>query len=72
MKNSENTSTKIRLKAYSVKQVAVMYGLSGKILKKWLDPLANEIGQRKGHFYNPKQMKIIFDKYGVPGTTPLN
>jgi hypothetical protein len=72
MKINENTSSKIRLRAYSVKEVAHMYGVSGKILKKWLDPLEKEIGQRNGHFYNPKQMKVIFDRYGIPGTSPLN
>jgi transposase-like protein len=66
MKQNENTSTRIRIKAYSVKEVAELYGISGKILKKWLDPFEKEIGHRVGHFYNPKQIKIIFDKLGSP------
>jgi transposase-like protein len=66
MKQKENTSNKIQIRAYSVKEVANLYGISGKILKKWLDDYEKEIGNRKGHFYNPKQMKIIFDKLGAP------
>jgi len=66
MKQKENTSDKIRIRSYSVKEVANLYGVSGKILKKWLDDYENEIGDRKGHFYNPRQMKVIFDRLGAP------
>ena len=66
MKQKENVLDKIRIRSYSVKEVANLYGVSGKILKKWLDDYEKEIGYRKGHFYNPKQMKIIFEKLGDP------
>lgn len=66
MKQNDNTSTNVRIKVYSVQEVAQLYGISGKRLKKWLNPFEKEIGHRNGHFYNPKQIKIIFDRLGDP------
>ncbi|MBI2269940.1 MAG: hypothetical protein HYU69_06215 [Bacteroidetes bacterium] len=72
MKQNESTSPKIQLKAYSKKEVAQFYEVSPKTLKTWLTPFENEIGQKMGRFYNPKQMKIIFDKLGIPEVIHFN
>ena len=65
--NQKETSTRqIELRAYSKKELAGMYKISGKSLKTWLVPFEKEIGPRIGRFYSPRQMKIIFDKLGVP------
>lgn len=56
----------VPIKAYSVKEVAGLYGISTKTLRKWLTPFKNDIGQRQGHFYYPKQVRIIFEKLGLP------
>ncbi len=72
MKKAENEVLKIQLKAHSFQEVAGMYGICGKTLKKWLLPFEKEIGRRNGYFYSPKQMKIILDKLGIPEIIPLN
>jgi len=66
MKQSEILNVQIELRAYSKKEIAELYKISGKSLKTWLDPFEKEIGPRIGRFYNPKQMKVIFEKLGVP------
>jgi transposase len=66
MKQHEPPIPKIRIKTYSVKEVAGLYGISTKTLKKWLIPFEKEIGERRGYFYTPKQVKTIFDKLGLP------
>ena len=66
MKQSEIVKPKIQLKAYSLKELAVLYECSGKTLKTWLAPLKDEIGPKVGRFYTPKQTKIIFEKLGIP------
>jgi hypothetical protein len=66
MKHQEILEPKIRLKAYSPKEVAELYDISNRVLKKWLVPFENEIGPRIGHYYSPKQMKVIFEKLGIP------
>ena len=72
MIHHESVVQKIQIKTYSVKEVAVLYGISRKTLRKWLIPFAKEIGKRKGHLYNPKQMVVIFDKLGIPGEIYIN
>jgi len=43
-----------------------LYKVSWKIIKTWMEPYQEEIGPRTGHFYTPRQVKIIFEKVGVP------
>lgn len=52
--------------------MAGLYEISKKTLNKWLIPFEDEIGERRGHFYNPKQVGIIFDKLGLPDSINLN
>jgi transposase len=66
MKETVMESSCIQLRAYSKKEVAVLYKISNKSLTKWLKLLEKELGPRVGHFYSPKQMEIIFKEYGIP------
>jgi transposase len=72
MEKIKTITLKIQIKTYSVKEVAGLYGISGKTLKKWLTPFEKEIGERRGYFYNPKQVGIIFEKLGLPGVIHTN
>ena len=66
MQQNEPVIQKIPVKTYSVKEIAGLYSISNKTLKKWLTPFEKEIGERQGYFYYPKQVKVIFDKLGLP------
>jgi hypothetical protein len=66
MKQNVSTGPKVQLKAYSTKEVAEFYGICERTMKTWLIPYQNEIGPRMGRFYTPKQVKIIFEKLGIP------
>lgn len=57
---------RIPFKAYSNKEIARLYDVSPRTWRRWLEPFRNDIGSRKGHFYNPNQVKVIFEKLGVP------
>ena len=72
MKQNRNPSSGIRIKAYSTKEIAVLYNGSGRTLTRWLVPFAEEIGQRRGHYFTPKQTRIIFEKIGLPEMIYLN
>ena len=68
MKQIEKIITpKILLKAYSISELADLYGRSIKSMKTWLGHIEKELGLRMGHFYTPKQVKIIFEEFGIPG-----
>ena len=57
----------MRLKAYSLKELAGLYECSSKTMRTWLKPFEKELGPRMGHYYTPKQVKIIFERLGIPG-----
>ena len=61
MKNS------IPIKPYTVLELARLYGISDRTMKKWLRPFESEVGEKLGYFYNIAQVKIIFKKLGTPG-----
>ncbi|CAN5158050.1 hypothetical protein BH09BAC5_BH09BAC5_16480 [soil metagenome] len=67
----EESDERIRLKAYSTKELADLYEVSEKIFRGWLIPFENDIGKKVGRFYNPKQAKVIFEKVGIPEITSL-
>ena len=54
------------LKPYNIKELAELYGMSKKTIRTWLRPHAQEIGPRQGRYYTILQVKIIFEKIGMP------
>lgn len=56
----------IVIKSYTHKELAGLYGVSWLTFQNWLKPFKNEIGYKTGHFYNTRQVEIIFDKLGFP------
>lgn len=65
MKTNPHTT---RIKPYNLKELCELYNINPKTMKKWLEPHADAIGQKTGRLYNTKQVRIIFDKLGLPGT----
>lgn len=54
------------IKAYSLKELAKIYGCKTRTMRIWLLPLRPELGHREGHQYNLKQVRIIVEKLGAP------
>jgi hypothetical protein len=40
-------------------------------MKKWIAPFNKDIGEKVGRYYNANQVKIIFEKLGLPGDYEL-
>lgn len=57
----------IPLKPYSLAELSRLYSVCDRTMKKWITPFQHEIGERNGRYYNVSQVKIIFDKLGLPG-----
>lgn len=55
-----------KVKPYTAKQLASLYGVSLNTIKKWIKPFSKEIGEKIGHFYNTRQVIIIIDNLGPP------
>jgi transposase-like protein len=60
-------ATAAEIKVYSTKEMAMLYGVCDKTLKKWLKPFEERIGKKTGRYYTIAQVHIIFDKLGMPG-----
>jgi len=56
----------LTIRPYTHKELAVAYGVSWVTFRKWLKPYENEIGLKTGHFYNSRQVEIIFQRLGYP------
>lgn len=54
------------IRPYTHKELSVFYGVSWKTLRTWLKPYATDIGPKSGHFYNYRQIEIIFERLGHP------
>ncbi len=54
------------IKPYSTKDLAAYYQVCDKTFKKWLIPFSQEIGTKNGRYYSVVQVKIIFDRLGMP------
>ncbi|MBI4945306.1 MAG: hypothetical protein HY840_02760 [Bacteroidetes bacterium] len=54
------------LRPCTVKELSAFYRVSKTTIRKWLERYKEEIGERTGHFYMIEQVKIIFEKFGVP------
>lgn len=61
-----NKHNGIVIRPYTHKELAALYGVSWITFQKWLKPFESEIGLKNGHFYNTRQVEIIFEKLGLP------
>lgn len=50
----------------SLKELSVLYKVSAKTIKRWLQPYYLQIGERNGRFYTTLQVKVIFTCLGWP------
>ena len=50
----------------SIKDLAAIYGVCHKTFNKWIKPFITEVGIKNGRYYSVAQVKIIFEKLGVP------
>jgi transposase len=66
-KNMSTTNIVVEIRPYSLTELSRLYGISNGIMKRWLAPHTEIIGEKVGRFYNALQVKTIFEKLGLPG-----
>ena len=66
MINTSSNKKKIEIKAYTIGELADLYGVSRKAFRGWLSHHKSAIGDRYGHYYNVNQVKAIFMALGLP------
>jgi hypothetical protein len=56
----------IPIRPYTHKELTTLYHVSWPTLQRWLKPFEDLIGEKNDHFYNAKQIEIIFENLGAP------
>ncbi|MGG9960198.1 hypothetical protein [Ferruginibacter sp. SUN106] len=54
------------VKPYNTKELAAKYGVTPKVLRMWLLPHNQVIGEKTGRYFTILQIKKIFDLLGEP------
>ena len=62
----------IHLKPYTIKEIAAMYGISTKTIHRWMEPIKNEVGEKRGRYYTVNQVERIFNEIGLPRVIEYN
>ena len=56
----------VEVRAYSLGELAILYGISVRTMNRWLKPHMEIVGKRQGRFYTVKQIELIFEQLGLP------
>lgn len=56
----------IEIKPYNIKELASLYNVGYRTIKKWLKAHQKAIGRKHGRYYTALQVQIIFEKLGLP------
>lgn len=57
----------VEIKPYSISELARIYGVTNRTIKNWITRHQEAIGEKVGRLYTALQVKIIFEKLGLPG-----
>jgi hypothetical protein len=54
------------IRAYSTKDLVLMYEVSRKTIYRWYQGIVDSAGARHGQKFTPKQVEMFFDCWGHP------
>lgn len=54
------------VQAFSKKELLYWYEITNKTWYSWMEEIEEEVGKEKGKRFKPKQVEIIFSRFGVP------
>lgn len=63
---------KLKVLPYSLVELATVYNVCDRTMKKWLKPFEQQIGPRLGRYYNIVQVRTILEKLGLPAEIELD
>jgi len=57
---------KFIVRPYMLKDLAIYYNVCTRTLRRWINKLAPEVGNKKMKFFTVEQVKIIITALGTP------
>jgi DeoR/GlpR family transcriptional regulator of sugar metabolism len=61
-----STTTETLIRPYTIGELAALYGVTTKTIRRWLNPHKEAVGTREGRYYTALQIQQIFDRLGQP------
>lgn len=61
------TKSTLEIRPYNTKELANLYQVQPRVFRKWLQPHLHALGERTSRYFTALQVKIIFEKLGLPG-----
>ncbi|HEX9503016.1 MAG TPA: hypothetical protein VF974_01680 [Patescibacteria group bacterium] len=62
----KNKPTTFDVRPYNIKELCAIYGVTYRTMIGWLEAHREAIGEKVGRYYTALQVKIIFEKLGLP------
>ena len=63
------------VKPYRLSDLAAIFDVNTKTMRKWLDRYPDNLGKREGKYFSVRQVEFCLDKFGLPGRViflPIN
>ena len=62
-----DTDGKLFVKPYRLSDLAEIFDVNRKTMRKWLDKYPDELGKREGKYFSVRQVQFCLEKFGLPG-----
>ena len=61
-----STVLKLVVQPYTTQELAPLFNMSSRTFRRNIEGIKDKLGQRRGHYYNIKQVEIIIEHMGRP------
>lgn len=62
-----DTDGKLIVKPYRLSDLAAIFDVNRKTMRKWLDKYPDEMSKREGKYFSIQQVNFCLEKFGLPG-----
>jgi len=65
-KNYFDQQGNLLIKPYRFKDLLSIYGVSKRVLKRWMEKYRDGLGEKEGDYYSIRQVELLVEKIGLP------
>ena len=62
-----DTDGKLFVKPYRLSDLAIIFDVKRKTMRKWLDKYPEQFGKREGKYFSIRQVEFCLQTFGLPG-----
>ena len=64
--NAVMERSEVIIRPYTHQELATLYEVSWRTLRRWIKRFKHLLGEKIGHYYTTRQVRIIFTELGWP------